>query len=153
MAERRRAAVNTVLPNRIYQRGQIFTWTREAKARCFEEIGLKAIVNFWPKIDPDLADMNLHWYWQLSVPRSEGMLDKHIMQAAEAVADYLLMPKTDNNVLILCEAGKTRSVFFCIQVVRLYKNITVKEATDLVKERVPSIALKGFMLDYMSRQK
>lgn len=146
--ERKRAAINVVLADKIYQRGQIFTWTREAKTRAFNDFGLKAVINFWPKVDPDLADMGLDWYWQLSTPRSEGMLLPHIMQAAEAVAEYLRLK--DRNVLVLCEAGKTRSVFFCVLVMaQLFPKNSYSECLEMVKKTVPGISLKGFMLDWI----
>lgn len=148
---RRRSAVNVVLKNRIYQRGQIFTWTRDVKVKFVEDVGLKAVINFWPKIDPDLADLGLDWYWQLSTPRSEGMLLPHIMQAAESVADYLKMKNT--NVLVLCEAGKTRSVFFCVLVMaHLFKDDTYADVYARVKEAVPGTSLKGFMVDWLKEQ-
>lgn len=148
---RKRAGVNEVLAKRIYQRGQIFTWTKERKLLTFQELGLRSVINFWPKIDPDLADMGLDFSWQLSTPRSEGMLDKHIMFAAKATAEYLKMKGT--NTLILCEAGKTRSVFFCVLVMAwLAKDDTYAEVLKRVQGKVPGHSLKGFMLSWIAEQ-
>jgi hypothetical protein len=148
---KKRSAVNVVLPGRIFQRGQIFTWTRTVKAQCFEDLGLRSVVNFWPKIDSDLADMGLDWYWQLSTPRSEGMLSPHIHQAAASVADYLTLP--DTNVLVLCEAGKTRSVFFCILVMaNLFREQSYAQILKRVEVAIPGISLKGFMLEWIKEQ-
>lgn len=149
MVERRRAAVNIILPKRVLQRGQIFTWTRDVKARFFQEHGITAVVNFWPKVDSDLGDLGLDWYWQISCPRSEQMLEERIMRAAACVSDYLTIPNT--SVLVLCEAGKTRSVFFCILLVSVYKDISYAAAHTLVKKACPGIGLKGFMTDWLEK--
>ena len=117
------------------------------KANLIQELNLTAIINFWPKIDPDLADLGLNWYWQLSCPRSEEMLLPHIEQAAKSVADYLTMKNT--NVLVLCEAGKTRSVFFCVLVLGfLFEDDSYAQILERVKKAVPGTSLKGFMLDW-----
>lgn len=150
MAERKRAAVNTVIPGKIFQRGQIFTWTHDVKAKFIAELDLKTVVNFWPKTDAELGFLGLHWYWQISSPRSEQMLEPYILQAAESVADYLLRKK-ENNTLILCEAGKTRSVFFTILVVSMYKDISYLDAREYVAEKVPGMSLKGFMEDWLKK--
>jgi len=113
------------------------------------EWGISAIVNFWPKVDPDLAEIPLDWYWQLSSPRSEEMLAPRMMYAAGAVADYLDLDGT--GVLVLCEAGKTRSVFFCIL---LYHELghTWEQSQEYVLNKVPGASLKGFMLDWLKDQ-
>ncbi len=108
------------------------------------------MVNFWPKTDPDYGDMGLDFYWQISCPRSEQTLERHILWAAESVAEYLMMK--DRNTLILCEAGKTRSVFFCILVVAIRKDISYTEAMEYVLEQIPAVSLKGFMLQWIKDQ-
>ena len=150
METKRRSSVNVIIPARLFQRAQIYTWSREAKQRCFEEISLTAIVNFWPKLDPEWGDAGLDWIMQISTPRSEGMLLRHVQQAAESVADYLLIK--DKSVLVLCEAGKTRSVFFCVLVVSILNNSNYADALAYVKGRIPSMILKGFMIDWMRQQ-
>lgn len=144
---RTRSAFNAILAHKLFQRGQIYTWTREAKERAFREAGINAVVNFWPKIDPDLADIGLDWSWQISRPRSEGMLDPYVELAARSVADYL----DHGRVLVLCEAGKTRSVFFCILVVHFELGVSYTEAKEIVLSAVPAAELKGFMLDWLAR--
>jgi hypothetical protein len=50
-----RGALNVVLDGVIYQRGQILTWQRAKKYAMLEEYNIRTVVNFWPKIDPDMA--------------------------------------------------------------------------------------------------
>lgn len=148
---RTRSAVNTIIPGKLLQRGQIYTWQRPVKAAAFEDWGVRAIVNFWPKVDPDLAEIDLDWYWQLSAPRSEQMLQPRMVNAAESVSDYLCRVE-GACALVLCEAGKTRSVFFCILVVAIYEGITYAAAMKQVLGNIPSVSLKGFMLDWFKEQ-
>lgn len=115
-----------------------------------EEWGVSAIINFWPKVDPDLAEVPLDWYWQLSSPRSEEMLEPRMLCAADAVANYLELQNT--GVLVLCEAGKTRSVFFCILLYHAMGH-TWEQSQEFVLGKVPSAMLKGFMLDWLADQK
>jgi hypothetical protein len=144
MPDRRRASVNIVVPGRLYQRGQTFTWAREAKARMFSTFAIRSVVNLWPKIDPDLGDAGLDWVWQISCPRSEDALLPHVEGAARAVADYLRSP--GGSTLVLCEAGRTRSVFFCCLVVRHLLRGTYASAREMVCAAVPGAELKGFHL-------
>jgi hypothetical protein len=144
MPERRRAAVRTIVPDRLFQRGQIFTWTREAKARMFATHAIRSVVNLWPKVDPDLGDAGLDWIWQISCPRSEDTLLPHVEGAARAVADYLRAPGT--STLVLCEAGRTRSVFFCCLVGHHLFGETYANARTRVCAAVPDAELKAFHL-------
>lgn len=148
--ERSRGNVNEIIPG-LLQRGKVLSWTREVKVKYFKEWGVNALVNFWPKIDNDLGEMDLDFYWQLSCPRSEGMLQSRMMFAAEVIADYIRL-KPQRTALILCEAGKTRSVFFCILVVAIVQKLSYTDAKDLVLEAVGSTALKGFMLDWIKAE-
>ena len=144
-----RSSVNTIIPDRVFQRGQIYTWQREVKVRQFRDWGVTAVVNFWPKVDPDLGDIGLDWYWQISCPRSEGMLDDRVQVAATSVISYLKGVR-GSRVLVLCEAGKTRSVFFCVLLVAGLNKMSYVDALRYVEERVPGIALKRFMLDWVA---
>lgn len=150
MSERSRGAVNEIMPG-LLQRGKVLTWQREVKVHRFAEWGVRAVVNFWPKIDNDLGEMDLDFYWQLSSPRSEEMLEPRMFFAAEVIRDYIEM-KHKPKALILCEAGKTRSVFFCIMVVALSKGISFAAAQKLVVAAVGSVALKPFMLEWIAKR-
>lgn len=150
MPERTRAAVNEIIPGRLFQRSQIYTWQRDVKARYLRDWGITGVINFWPKTDAELGELELDWYWQLSSPRSEKMLGSHIDFAAAFVAEYIV--EKSKRALVLCEAGKTRSVFFCVLVAHYYyQDKGLPEALALVKEKVPGMSLKGFMLDHINK--
>jgi hypothetical protein len=151
IAEQQRSGVRVVISGKLYQRGQILTWTLDAKRRFFGEMKLRALVNLWPKVDPDLASLDLEWYCQLFCGRSEDTLRPSVLRMAETTADYLSSSPA-SNALVLCEAGKTRSVFFCIMVVKFYNGVSFPEARDIVLGRIPSTALKRFMTDWIDRQ-
>jgi len=140
-----RKGINEVYPH-LYQRGKILTWLRTDKVELIEGLNIGVIVNMWPKVDAELSEMPLDWYLQLSTPRSENMTKPHILMAADAVATY--MKASPRNVLVLCEAGKTRSSFFCALVLRRM-GLTVDETFATLRERIPAMELKGFMIDYL----
>lgn len=145
-----RAGVNVIIPNKLVQRAQIYTWMLDVKSSWLKQNGITAVVNFWPKTDPDVSNLDLDWYWQISCPGSDMMLLPHIWAAADGVCSYMTLPR--KTVLVLCEAGKTRSVFFCILVwKRLYK-CSYEEAMKAVTDKIGSVELKGFMKDWLANE-
>jgi hypothetical protein len=146
---RTRSAFNTIVPDRLYQRGQIYTWTLDVKKQALQELGITAVLNLWPKTDPDMSNLNLDAYLQLYCPHSKDTLNPSVIKAADSMADYLRLP--GRRLLVLCEAGKTRSVFFSILVVRNLLEISTAEAKELVLSKVPSSSLKGFMHEWLER--
>ena len=142
-----RKRINTLIKGKLYQRAQVLSWTRDDKVKLLNDLHIRAVVNFWPKIDPDWGTLPIDWYWYLPVSRSMNMLSPHILRAACAVADYL---KEDNAVaLILCEAGKTRSVFFSILVLREVLDCSYANAWQHVLQAVPTAHLKPGMLVWL----
>lgn len=141
----KRAGINEVLPGRLYQRGQILTWQREKKYELFTRLGIHTVINFWPKMDPDLAESPAVNYLQLSAVQSEMMLERRMDVMAAATAG--LLAAGPGSALVLCEAGKTRSVYFCILVVSRVQQVSLEEARRRVLAAVGPTSLKGFMLD------
>lgn len=139
-----RKAVNEIIPGKIYQRGQILTWKYLDKVALLEELNIGLVVNFWPKIDADLTDV---WYFHLPTARSKDMLSEDILFMAQVVSEML--KHTDKAALILCEAGKTRSVYFSTLLMVEYLGITERQALAKISKIVPQHKLKIFMLDKM----
>jgi len=146
---RTRSAFNTIIADQLYQRGQIYTWTLEAKKNALHDLGITAVINLWPKTDPDMANLNLDWYLQLYCPHSKDTLNPCVINAAKMAVDYLRLQ--NRKLLVLCEAGKTRSVFFSILVVKPLLQVNMTDATATVLAQVPSSSLKGFMYEWMER--
>lgn len=144
-----RGGINEIIPGRVYQRGQILTWQREKKYEVLSGLGVGTVVNFWPKQDPDLAESLVLNYLQISTVRSEMMLDNRIETVARAVAEL----SADSPTLILCEAGRTRSVYFCVLVVAEIQQMSLEDALTYVLARVGGTSLKGFMLDRIRKGK
>ncbi len=137
-----RKAVNEIIPGRLYQRGQILTWKYDEKIRLFEEYNIGLVVNFWPKIDPDLSDM-----WYLHLPSgSDDMIDNYTRIMVKTVAK--LLEPNDMAALILCEAGKTRSVFFATLVYAELMHVDTSLAYKKIARLLPTNKLKPFMIDY-----
>lgn len=146
MATTARSGINEIIPGKLYQRGKLFTWQYPYKKERLEELGIDVIVNFWPKLDCNLEEW---WVLQLSTNRSIDMLNSDIDIMAETVAMLIEDGKT---VLVLCEAGKTRSVFFTVLVVSYLNGIDLTEALEIVEEAVPNHRLKKFMLDHINTE-
>lgn len=144
---RTRGALNEILTGRLYQRGQIMTWQREKKYSLLQEYGIKTVINFWPKIDPDMGEAPIDNYLHLAAVKSELMLEHRMTQAADMVARLSATSPT----LVLCEAGVTRSVYFCILLLSRIERISLTEA----KTRIDSVfrtRLKPFMLKRISEE-
>ena len=119
----------------------MLTRQKAQKDGILDDLGIDTIVNFWPKLDQNLES---RWVLHMATNSSRAMLDEDIRLMAETVALLLEVGRT---VLVLCEAGKTRSVYFSILVVSFYFDINYTEALKYVEERVPNHRLKNFMLE------
>lgn len=137
-----RNSINTIIPGKLYQRGQILTWQREKKYAILREYGIQTVVNFWPKLDSDLGEAGIN-YLHFPAVQSSQMLDSRIELASRLVSQ--LCEQTP--VLVVCEAGKTRSVYFCILVVSLILKCPLLEAKELVTKKLRGTSLKNFMLE------
>jgi hypothetical protein len=143
MTERRRGALNEIVPGRLYQRGQILTWSLAKKRDLVLQNQIRWIVNFWPKLDPDLAELPLYGYLYVPLPDSAGIMQERIRRLAAFLAPSI----TENaRALILCEAGVTRSLYFSTLLVREMEGIPGWEAWEAVEQRVPRTGLKPRML-------
>ena len=136
-----RSAVNEIVPGRIYQRGQILTWQREKKYTMLKEHGIRTVVNFWPKVDPDMTEAPIDNYLLLAAPKSSQMLDRRM----ELAVPYIVALSEESPVLVLCEAGVTRSVYFCVLLVAKIEGISLLKAYNQVQSMLRS-KLKPFML-------
>lgn len=143
-----RKGINEVIPGKLYQRGKILTWLRQDKVELIDSLNIGIIVNFWPKVDAELSEMPLDWYLQISTPRSEHMTRPCVLRAADHVAQYLR--ESSRRVLVLCEAGKTRSTFFC-GLVLLRSGRTPDETLQQLKAAIPAMELKDFMYDFIEK--
>lgn len=140
-----RKAVNEIVPGKLYQRGQILSWPRKDKVGLVKDRKLSLIVNLWPKIDPDFSDSLLAMYMYMPVARSANMTSKPVVLVARMVAKLI---SNGGVALVLCEAGKTRSVFFCVLVLHYLKGIPLNEAYERVVKRVPKHRMKKFMEEF-----
>lgn len=139
---RGRNSVNEIIPGKLYQRGQILTWQREKKYRMLEEYGIRTVVNFWPKIDSDMGEAGVN-YIHIPAVQSEQMLDSRVLLAADWVSQMI---DQEGPVLVLCEAGVTRSVYFCILTVSRVLGLTLPKSKSYVTGRLGRSSLKQFML-------
>lgn len=142
-----RKRINTIISDKLYQRGQILTWPREDKLKLIEEKNIQIVVNFWPKIDPDLGELDV-WYLYIPTERSINMMKPNIFRIAKYISDKL--SEEAGSALILCEAGKTRSVFFCGLILQYYWKSNRMEAYQQLNAHVPDHRLKKFMIEYFT---
>lgn len=147
MAARTRGAVNEVVPGLVYQRAQVLTWTRERKRALFEAYRVGWVVNFWPKLDPDLADLPIRGYLYLPLPASAGVIQPYIVEMADHVAG---LASPSSTVLVLCEAGKTRSVVFSALLARRLLGLSGPDALEHINRVVNATALKPGMVAFLN---
>ena len=143
-----RGSVNEIVTDRVYQRAQIFTWPLEQKKKLLDTYKIQWVVNFWPKVDSDLQNLPLKGYLFLPLPDSMMVVNKHVTDMADHLFTQI---DEENRCLVLCEAGKTRSVFFSALLARLFLNLTGPEALAFIKNKVPSECLKYGMDQYLKR--
>jgi len=142
-----RKGINEIIP-KLYQRGKILTWLRRDKEELISSLNIGVIVNFWPKVDAELSEMPLDWYLFVPCAQSVNMLESRVAMAADAVTQYLR--NRDRSVLVLCEAGKTRSTFFC-GLVLLRMGMAPNDVLAKLKETIPSMELKNFMYEHIEK--
>lgn len=143
-----RKGINVILPGRLYQRGQILTWKLKEKERFLESHGIGLVVNFWPKIDYDMGELP-PIYWYAPVPHADDMVSSRIVRLADCAAD--LMAKENIGMLSLCEAGKTRSIFFAILVMSNLLGCTLKEAYGRFRAMNIGSKLRPNMIRYLEK--
>jgi len=148
-ANRQRKSVNTIVPGFVFQRAKILTWPKIEKEAFLSELNIKIVVNFWPKIDPDFGEMNI-WYWHMPTRRSIGMTDPSIIGAATHLAN--IIHKHETPALILCEAGKTRSVFFSALLCKHLLNLEYTDALCHIETAAPKHKMKKFMIEWLKTQ-
>lgn len=139
-----RKAFNEIIEGKLYQRGQILSWPRRDKVRFIKQNKIGIVVNFWTKLDSDLTDGVVQY---MHLPSSsKDMLSFRMRTIAKALA--LILNKTDCRILVLCEAGKTRSVFFCVLILRYFLDIKLHAAYDRVVKKIPGHKMKDFMREH-----
>ena len=137
-----RNVITAVLDGELYQRGQILSWKRAQKEALLLEYDIDIVVNFWPKLDPDMSDLPC-WYWYMPSESIE-MMDEKMWRMARTLST--LIQKDKCTALILCEAGKTRSVFFTCLV--LYQ-ICPQQAAQIIRNVFPGHRMKPYMVEHL----
>lgn len=144
-----RGAVNEIIPGRLYQRGQIFTWQRPQKIELLRRYNIDIIVNLWPKVDADWWGTEPAIFIQVPAEPSSKVLDWPCRTAAKTVAKMLMWEGMARSALVLCEAGKTRSVFFCAMVYAHFYGATGLRAMEHVQGIVQGASLKPDMKRFL----
>lgn len=144
-----RKSINEIIPGRLYQRGQIFTWKRKEKEQLIERHHIGLVVNFWPKIDYDMGELS-SMYWHVPVPEADGMVSSRIIQLADAAASLIV--RESFAMLSLCEAGKTRSVFFAILVMSKLLGCSKREAYEMFLKKGINNKLRASMIQYLTKE-
>src|SRR5262245_51295733 len=150
----RRRAFSEIFPDKIYQRGQIFTWPRTVKEQHFKQYGIKIVVNLWTKIDVDMTDVGLDMYLYLPTGSGEEeMKGSWILQSAELVGKLLQTPEK-YAALIVCESGVTRSVFFSALVLHhMGLGLSLEDAGYHVISQLGGHRMKPWMMSYLGIDK
>lgn len=142
-----RKGVNVMADNRLYQRGQIMTWSLEEKQRFFAQHSIGMVINFWSKLDADMSECSIP-YLYVPTPHSKDIMSINNILLAQYVSGWLVANE-DKNVLVLCEAGRTRSVFFCVLLMSNFMDISPVKALGMVIQAIPGNSLKADMISYI----
>lgn len=141
-----RKSINEIIPGKLYQRGQILTWPLKDKFALIEEYNIGLAINLWPKLDPDMSNLPcMYWYLPST---SQDMLSDKIGLMAETAATFI-MENYPETVLVMCEAGKTRSVFFAGLMLLYLKNLNGSRAIKYINDHIPGHKMKPYMIDYL----
>jgi len=136
-----RAGVAVVLPHQLYQRGQFLSWPYAQKWRLLEEHSITTIVNMWHRVDSDLSSDalgRLYVCWHCSPSAVPTDTDEMIALAVRRMET--------GAVLVHCEAGRGRSVWFCARLVAARCGIPRAEAWASVQRSVPNHNLTPTLL-------
>jgi hypothetical protein len=133
-----RRGINEIVPGKLYQRGHMLTWPAADKHRMLDELGITVVVNLWLKVDPDLSGRVIYINWPIS-----GAAVPPDADAMTAFVSGLL--SSGHVVLVHCEAGKNRSVWFCARLLRMAFGPSARgtNVLDLVKRKVPGTSLRS----------
>lgn len=132
-----RSAVATILPGKLYQRGQFLTWPAKQKQALLQRHGITVVVNMWCKIDPDLSPEELnriYLNWHCSPSKVPPNADLFVKFLAALI-------KQGHVLLIHCEAGRGRSIWLTTRVLAEYMDIDRSAALDAVERCITSHSL------------
>jgi hypothetical protein len=147
--ENLRKSINTIIPEKLYQRGQILSWKRQEKEQFLSQHKIGLVVNFWSKIDNDMSELPV-MYWHIPTPHSDDMVSSKIVSLAKVASD--LMQKESLALLSLCEAGKTRSVFFAILIASNLLGCSKKEAYEFLQKKNINMKLRPSMIHFLTKE-
>lgn len=131
-----RGAANVVVLGKLYQRGNMLKWPLDQKETLYDGLGITVVVNLWSKVDPDQSHpARLYLNYPVTSARP------HAMTAAVMARSVAALILAGHTALVHCEAGRNRSVWFCIRVL-LAMGHPFQEAWDIVHAAVPNASLR-----------
>lgn len=131
-----RAGLAMVLPDRLYQRGHMLTWPAAQKRALLKAHGIGLVVNVWNKVDPDLSGLAY-----LNMPMGSDAIPLNTEAVVNVAAHW-----QGGAVLVMCEAGVTRSVWLCGRVLKAL-GMHGEDAYLLLHERIPRAKLSTVLKD------
>lgn len=132
-----RGGVNIVIPGKLYQRANMLKWPAAQKEKLLAELGITVVVNLWSKVDPDMSHGSRLY---LNYPMTSLNVDEGT--AATMTSAVARLIDAGHVVLVHCEAGRNRSVWFCTRLVMALENKGVREAGQLLYTLVPGAKLR-----------
>ena len=132
-----RMNANTVLLDRLYQRGEFLKWTYDQKQDLLSELGVDVVVNLWGKVDPDLSSNGQNLIYLSTAVSSRGNPD-----ADQMVAFVAGLMRSGHAVLVHCEAGVNRSAWFCARLIVALGLGSPVDAWQMVEAAVPRAKLR-----------
>lgn len=133
--------LNTIIPERLYVRGNALGLDRENKIRSLLDANISLVVNLWSRVDWDFTQRaeSLPYHFQyVNYPIPDGVLPRvdkvALLQTASKIDVHL---RLGNSALVQCHAGRNRAGLLAALVVRLYCDISGTAAMEMVRIRRP----------------
>lgn len=135
-----RGQCNEIIPGKLYQRRQFITWSYKRKQSMLGDLNIRTVVNLWHKCDAELSNPRrtyLHWPCPTSV----------VPDDADEIVAWGVGRMRRGAVLVHCEAGKGRSVWYAARLLSLHAGVPRSEALAYVYSRVPAAGVHPVLLE------
>ena len=129
--------LNTIIPGKLYQRGQFVTFPWSAKMQVLDKYDIGMVVNLWARPDPELHTRQgliyIHW------PIGGGEPPKNYHYMTDMIENYM---RSGVKVLVHCEAGVNRSIWLVARLLAAYEQIDGSQALQRVSEAVGRVKVR-----------
>jgi len=140
--------VHTIIPGKLYQRGEFLDWPLKEKLRELERLGVNTVVNLWNHQDEELKAAIPHYY-HFQMPDSVVKDSELLLSTVEEVAQLI---KGGNAAIVHCHAGRNRSGLFNALLCMNILGMSGSEALDHVRKQRPNALANENFVKFLLEQ-